>query len=318
MSIRVGNQIVANYTPPVASATTSTEGKVRLATDNEATAGVSTTTVITPAQLSTGLGTVQATLVSGINIKTINNTSILGSGNIATGTVVSVNNISPVDGNVTLSIPSEVTESTVSAWGFTKNVGTVTSVNSVTPDANGNVVLSIPTVNNSTITFTQGGVTKGSFTLNQSSAGTIALDAGGGDSLPSQTGHAGGLLTTDGADASWGDTAEIIPVIETYSNGTSFYRIWAADSTGYRYCVQGSTYYKGSSIAGDNTVEFLKEFTNTNYSFTPTLLHSNTNLNTYSLIEKYPSRTTSQTVIYVSSAAFGYSWIARGHIKDDV
>lgn len=36
----------------------------------------------------------------------------------------------------------------------------------------------IPTVNNATITITQGGVTKGSFTLNQSSAQTIALDAG--------------------------------------------------------------------------------------------------------------------------------------------
>ena len=38
----------------------------------------------------------------------------------------------------------------------------------------------IPTVNNPTITFTQGGVAKGSFTLNQSNAATIALDAGGG------------------------------------------------------------------------------------------------------------------------------------------
>ena len=36
----------------------------------------------------------------------------------------------------------------------------------------------IPTVNNSTISFTQGGVSKGSFTLNQSSGATIALDAG--------------------------------------------------------------------------------------------------------------------------------------------
>lgn len=40
----------------------------------------------------------------------------------------------------------------------------------------------IPTVNDPTITFTQGGVTKGSITLNQSSNQTIALDAGG--SLP--------------------------------------------------------------------------------------------------------------------------------------
>ncbi len=41
----------------------------------------------------------------------------------------------------------------------------------------------IPTVNNPTITITQGGVTKGSFTLNQSSGDTIALDSGGGGSI---------------------------------------------------------------------------------------------------------------------------------------
>lgn len=38
----------------------------------------------------------------------------------------------------------------------------------------------IPTVNNPTITITQGGVTKGSFSLNQATGDTIALDAGGG------------------------------------------------------------------------------------------------------------------------------------------
>ena len=37
----------------------------------------------------------------------------------------------------------------------------------------------VPTVNDSTITFTQGGVTKGSFSLNQASNQTIELDAGG-------------------------------------------------------------------------------------------------------------------------------------------
>lgn len=45
------------------------------------------------------------------------------------------------------------------------------------------VVPAIPTVNNPTITITQGGVTKGSFTLNQASGDTIALDAGGGGSV---------------------------------------------------------------------------------------------------------------------------------------
>ena len=105
------------------------------------------------------------------------------------GTVTSVNNVQPIDGNVTLSIPaaqvnsdwnavsgvaqilnkpnlatvatsgsyndlsnkptipSEVTESTVSGWGFTKNTGTVTSVNNVSP-VNGNVSLSIPDTSN--------------------------------------------------------------------------------------------------------------------------------------------------------------------------
>jgi len=42
-------------------------------------------------------------------------------------------------------IPAAVTETTVSGWGFTKNTGTVTSVNSVSP-VNGNVTLSIPTI----------------------------------------------------------------------------------------------------------------------------------------------------------------------------
>ena len=62
----------------------------------------------------------------------------------------------------------------------------------------------IPTVGDGTITFTQGGVTKGTFTTNQSGNTTIALDAGGGSSLPSQTGHDGEFLTTDGTDPSWG------------------------------------------------------------------------------------------------------------------
>lgn len=63
----------------------------------------------------------QDTLVSGTNIKTINNTSILGSGNIT-----------------------------------------------------------LPTVNDATLTITQGGTTKGTFTANASSDVTIALDSGGG------------------------------------------------------------------------------------------------------------------------------------------
>lgn len=45
-----------------------------------------------------------------------------------TGTVTSVNNVQPVDGNVTISIPAAVDEQTVSGWGFTKNAGTITGI----------------------------------------------------------------------------------------------------------------------------------------------------------------------------------------------
>lgn len=61
----------------------------------------------------------------------------------------------------------------------------------------------IPTVGNGTITLTQGGVLKGTFTTNQSGNTTIDMDAGGGSSLPSQTGHSGEFLTTDGTDPAW-------------------------------------------------------------------------------------------------------------------
>ena len=100
---------------------------------------------------------------------------------------------------VDIAVPSAVTESTVLGWGFTKNTGTVTQVNNTSPDINGNVTLSIPTatsdltndsgyitssalptVNDATLTITQGGVTKGTFTANASSDVTIALDSGGG------------------------------------------------------------------------------------------------------------------------------------------
>lgn len=50
----------------------------------------------------------------------------------------------------------------------------------------------IPTVNNPTITFTQGGTTKGTITLNQSGDQTIEFDAGGGGG-----GSATNMVTTD-------------------------------------------------------------------------------------------------------------------------
>ena len=61
--------------------------------------------------------------------------------------------------------------------GYTSNIGTVTSVNNVTP-VNGNVSLSIPTVGNGTITIQQDGQNVGTFTTNQSGNSTISLTGG--------------------------------------------------------------------------------------------------------------------------------------------
>ena len=60
---------------------------------------------------------------------------------------IKVNNVAQTvtSKTVNITVPSAVTESTVAGWGFTKNAGTVTSVNNVSP-VNGNVTLSIPTV----------------------------------------------------------------------------------------------------------------------------------------------------------------------------
>lgn len=61
----------------------------------------------------------------------------------------------------------------------------------------------VPSVYNPTITITQGGITKGSFSLNQSSGDTIALDAGG-STIPTVSGQSGKFLTNDGTDLAWG------------------------------------------------------------------------------------------------------------------
>lgn len=59
--------------------------------------------------------------------------------------------------------------------GYTTNTGTVQSVNNIQPDANGDVSLTIPTVNDGVLTITQNGTSKGTFSANQSSNDTIAL-----------------------------------------------------------------------------------------------------------------------------------------------
>ena len=113
--------------------------------------------------------------------------------------------------------------------------------------------------------------------------------------------------------------SQIYPVVETYVNGNDWYRIWAPDSTGYRWCEQGTLYYKGSTLANtDNEITFLKPFKDVNYTFIPTPIHGTANVTVYQIYEKYSSRTTSTTVLRIPGAIFGYAWVARGYIVDEV
>lgn len=73
----------------------------------------------------------------------------------------------------------------------------------------------IPTVNNATITLTQGGTTKGSFTLNQASDATIALDAGGSGSAPSLTWFTGNT----GSSFDTGISLDNANLVKVYKNG---------------------------------------------------------------------------------------------------
>lgn len=86
-----------------------------------------------------------------------------------------------------------LTASDVGALPDTTIIPTKTS--ELINDSNFATVSQIPTVNNPTITFTQGGTTKGTITLNQSSNQTINFDAGGGGS--SYTAGTGIDITND-------------------------------------------------------------------------------------------------------------------------
>lgn len=98
-----------------------------------------------------------------------------------------------------------IVESTLSE----STVGTVTSVNNVSP-VNGNVSLTIPTVNNATLTIQKNGTSVATFTANSSTNTTANITVTEADTLPSQTGQSGKYLTTNGTSASWG-TVDALP-----------------------------------------------------------------------------------------------------------
>lgn len=103
---------------------------------------------------------------------------------------------------------------------------------------------------------------------------------------------------------------EVKVVVEEYHSGNSWYRVWSDG-----FCEQGSFYYAGSSLSGDQTITFPKAFPRTDYTFMASAMHSNANANGYALYEKYESRTSSGTVLHFPSNLFGYAWVAYGYIN---
>jgi len=120
-------------------------------------------------------------------LKTINNESLIGTGNIT------------ISGGGT-QVQSDWTETDSTSMAYILNKPTIpTKTSDLTNDSNfvvGSTLATIATtgsyndltdkptistVNDATITITQGGTTKGTFTLNQSSNATIDIDAGGGN-----------------------------------------------------------------------------------------------------------------------------------------
>ena len=127
----------------------------------------------------------QDTLVSGTNIKTVGGASLLGSGNITLPTKVS--DLTNDSGFITSITSMDVTTAlgytpynSTNPSGYQANVIETVKVNgtALTPSSKA-VDITVPTVNNATLTITQGGTTKGTFMANASSDVTIALDSGG-------------------------------------------------------------------------------------------------------------------------------------------
>jgi len=132
------------------------------------------------------------------------------------------------------SVPTKTSDLTNDSGFIDKNVNDLTnytktsSLSTVATSGSYNDLSNKPTIGNGTITVTQGGTTKGTFTVNQSGDATIALDAGGGSSTDVQIN--GTSITSEGVAnipfAAAGRAGVISPSANYYfqvnSNGNVF------------------------------------------------------------------------------------------------
>ena len=171
-----GDKVIIPYVNP---ATKNNEGIVKV--DD-----VLSSTSENPVQnkvINTALSGKQATLVSGTNIKTVNNTSLLGNGNIAVQSVI--NDLSDIRSNATA---GKGASDTISGYGDV-----------VTHDADEFMPADtvIPVVNNATLTIQKNGTAVDTFTANASADKviniTVPTKASDVSALPSSTKYGASL-----------------------------------------------------------------------------------------------------------------------------
>lgn len=102
------------------------------------------------------------------------------------------------------------------------------------------------------------------------------------------------------------DLQEVQCVVETYQNGTSWYRVYSDG-----WCEQGGFIPRGNGTSG--TIAFLKPFSNTNY-----IVVSNTGndaANNFFIVDTLASKTNSTVNWYKSANGLCGDWQACGYIE---
>jgi len=131
------------------------------------------------------------------------------------------------------------------------------------------------------------------------------------DGLPDQTDKAGYLLTTNGTEASWEETAEVQCIVETYVNGTSWYRVYSDG-----WCEQGG--WLSRTATGILQVTLLKSFRNTNYHVQATNQAADSYTTASTFYTPYVLSRTESSFSLTSNAAIAnigyFVWEAKGYI----
>lgn len=222
-------------------------------------------------------------------------------------------------------IPSAVTESTVSDWGFTKNTGTVTSVNNVQP-VNGNVTLSIPEqvqANwNETDSTSKAYIQNKPTIPDTSTFEKVSNKVTSISSSSTNTQYPSAKCVYDNLasklDASTytsNPRTNAVYITETYHSGSSWYRVWSDG-----FIEQGGIGTGGTSNSGAK-VNLLKNYSSDNYLVLAHCTINATSINNASIWIKTFNKSISgfyQGTGYTGASSTAYSsypfsWYACGY-----